>query len=115
MYGFVHGEPLLRENVCDTATIALRERTGLQAQFTPRGAGYIRIFKAEEQESFTQFTLLVAHDITGELIAKLHNGENSWVEQPDFSAPDMLPSMVDLVTKLDESSEFFFAELTYEL
>jgi hypothetical protein len=115
MYGFVHGEPLLRKNVCDTATTVLLERTGLSARFIPRGAGYVRIFKGEEQESFTQFTLLEAQDVTGELVPKLHNGENSWVESPDFSAPDMLPSMADLVTKLDESGDFFFAELTYEL
>jgi hypothetical protein len=115
MFGFVHGEPLLRQDVCRTAAEVLRDRTGLEATFKPRGSGYIRIFKDTEQESFTQFTLLEAHDISGELIPKMRNGENVWVEDPDFTAPEMLPSMADLAAKLAEPGEFFFADLKYDL
>lgn len=110
--GFIHGEPLLREPLLETAATVLQTKTGLHAEFIVRGSGYIRIFKEAALESFTQFTLLEAHNITGELIERSGNGENLWTEQPDFAAADMIPSMADLVAHIKDP-EHFFVELTY--
>lgn len=114
MIGFVHAEPLLTEKISDTASRILTERTGLTATCTPKGSGYIRILRDGELESFTQFTLLEASDISGDMVQTKPTGENIWLEHPDFSASSMLPSMHDLVTRLDEPG-FFFAELEYHI
>ncbi len=56
--GFIHGEPRVYENITWTADDILLAKTGLSADFSIAGSGYIRIFQSEELESFTHFTLL---------------------------------------------------------
>ena len=114
MTGFVHTEPVLGEKIADTASRVLLERTGITATCTPKGSGYIRMLRDGELESFTQFTLLTAAEPTGTLIQTKPTGENVWVEDPDFSDISMVPSMQDLIQRL-ESPEFFFAELEYHI
>ncbi len=113
-YGFVHGEPTAEKPITTTAQDVLKEKTGLSADFTPKGSGYIRFHKNGELESFTHFTLLYTDNATGTLLPNVGNGENIWVDNPDFSSPDMIKSMPDIVSRLN-SSEHFFAELTYDL
>ncbi len=114
LVGFVHGEPTLRETVCETAERILTLRTGLLGSCAPVGTGYIRIFKNKQMESFTHFTMLEAKNISGEVTQVHRTGENIWYNAPDFSDAAMLPSMADLVKKLDEPG-FFFAELEYHI
>lgn len=114
-WGFVHGEPEANETLEDSANKALFERTGLKASFKPLGTGYIKIFKDEALESYTHFLLIEGSNIKGKLLDKSGNGENKWVENPDFSAKDMIPSMNDLVSLIDSSKNIFFEELEYRL
>lgn len=114
MVGFVHAEPLLTENISETAARVLTQRTGLTAVCVPKGSGYIRILRDGEMESFTQFTLLEARDIKGAMTQTKPTGENIWFENPNFTDASMLPSMHDLVQKIEEPG-FFFAELEYDI
>lgn len=112
--GFVHGEPVFNEPATTTAQHVLMNKTGLTADFTVRGSGYIRILNGDEIESFTQFTLLHANKVSGELQPKVGNGENIWLEAPDFASDDMLVSMSDLITELQKPA-LFFADLEYHI
>lgn len=114
-YGFVHGEPIATETITETATKILAQKTGLTAIFTPRGSGYVRIFLGDDLESFTSFTLLEATDVKGTLKPKVGNGENSWLEGPELTGDDMVPSMASLVAAIEKDDSFFFSELTYHL
>lgn len=112
--GFVHGEPIFEEAIEVTANRIFEEKTGIKANFKPAGAGYIRIFREDEMESFTHFTLLVDADVEGNPIQTSRTGENLWVKSPDFTSDDMIPSMNSLVYGI-QSGEFFFQELTFHL
>lgn len=112
--GFIHGEPRHDEPVTETAVRRFKQKTGLSASFTVSGSGYIRIYKQEELESFTQFTLLKAESITGTLLDKDTTGVNEWHKNPDLSDDSYIPSMKDLVA-LHGKDELFFADLTYHI
>ncbi len=112
--GFVHGEPVAEEAIEDTATRIFKAKTGLEVTFKPRGSGYIRIFRGKDTESFTHFTLLFADGVTGDPIQTSKTGENIWISNPDFKDESMIPSMPDLVCRL-EKPDFFFCDLTYQL
>lgn len=112
--GFVHGEPVAGEPIAESANRALKQRTNLEADFTPVGGGYIRIFQKGDLESFTHFTALKAENFRGSLEAKVGNGENIWLENPNFKAPEMIPSMFDIVQEL-KKPHLFFVELEYQL
>ena len=113
--GFVHGEPNAHESLSVSAKKALKERTGLTATFTPMGSGYIRIFNGEDLESFTHFTLLRAHDLTGTLVKIKGNGENIWLDKPDFKSEEMIPSMSDLGQVIEDGASKIFVELEYQV
>jgi hypothetical protein len=111
--GFVHGEPVADESVTVTAQQIFHRKTGLIANFIPRGSGYVRIFDGEELESFTHFTLLMASAAKGTLLAENRTGVNAWYANPDFAAPEMLPSMSPLAELLANDPDHFFCELTF--
>ena len=112
--GFVHGEPVASESLSKSANQALQKRTGLTAEFKSIGGGFIRIFKNEELESFTNFTVLEAINLKGKLLKVNGNGENTWVKNPDFKSLDMIPSMNDLAKAIN-TEKIFFADLLYKL
>ena len=114
-WGFIHGEPQAAEPISVTAARVFMTKTGLSAAFEACGSGYIRIFQAEELESFTQFTLLCATIEHQVIITHDSTGENAWLEQPDFASNDMIPSMAELASQLQNNDEFFFCELNYKL
>lgn len=112
--GFVHGEPVAEEAIELTAARIFKTKTGMDVSFKPRGSGYIRIFRENDIESFTHFTILSADGVEGEPIQTSKTGENSWVRNADFRDESMIPSMHDLVSRL-EKPDFFFCDLTYNL
>lgn len=112
--GFIHGEPVAREPLNKSVDEALFRRTGLHAEFDLIGAGYIRIFKNEDLESFTNFTVLEAKNIKGELTEVTTNGRNIWLKEPDFSSSDMIPSMQDIVNSINKNKPFVI-DLEYRL
>lgn len=115
--GFLHGEPTATESLETSAAVALKKRTGLQADFHVAGSGFIRILDGEHIESFVSFTMLCAvMDSRELLISSSETGENFWTDKsnPDLSHPDMLPSMTDLAKLCSShSNSHFFFDKTY--
>lgn len=112
--GFVHGEPVAHENTILTARREFHNRTGITADFYPRGFGYVRLVRGDNLESFVHFTMLEATKFSGELLESSRNGENFWVKNPNFTDNDMIPSMSDIVKSMEESKIFYFDE-TYDI
>jgi hypothetical protein len=112
MSGFVHGEPIACEPVAETASEIFKQRTGLSAQFEPRGSGYITLMEGDVHQSFIHFTLLYTEQFEGELLTSTNHGENYWYTG-DFSEQDIIPSMKSLIDALENSNEHFYVELTY--
>lgn len=112
--GFTHAEPVAHEDSLISAQKTFLERTGLQCDFKPRGFGYVKLYKGEELESYVHFTLFYADSYNGTLITKSRNGENFWVQEPDFDTHEMIPSMYDLVQNLNENNQPFYADLRYQ-
>lgn len=112
--GFLHGEPKAGESVIETAEQRLKQKTGLSADFSIAGSGFVTIYSGEDLESYTQFTLLRGELTSGELIEMDQTGQNMWVENPDFSEGVYIPSMGSLVPLMDKETPFF-VELTYKL
>lgn len=111
-WGFIHTEPLIEESIVDSASHALAEKAGIAVSLKPCGAGYIRLFRGEELESFTHFTIL-----TGVLEdGKLSDEElNRWFSDDEMQSVDLIPSMNDLITALKGPESFFFSELKYQI
>lgn len=110
--GFVHGEPVAGEHITETAAKVFKAKTNLEAEFLPRGSGYITLMDGDKHQSFIHFTLLLAESVSGELASKVGNGENYWYVG-DFEEPDMIPSMSSLIATLSKVKDHFYLELTY--
>ncbi|MDB5181629.1 MAG: hypothetical protein JWP13_392, partial [Candidatus Saccharibacteria bacterium] len=117
--GFLHGEPIAAEPLETTAAQILKRRTGLTGEFHVAGSGLARIFLDNKLESFTSFTLLTATIADNGLENSTdETGENFWTESdsPDFTQPDMLPSMADLADlSAKHTTGHFFSDKTYFL
>lgn len=90
--GFMNARPTAEQEIVRTAEQVCREQTGLAGKFVVHGDGYFRTYRGGELESFIHFTLLVCNDIQGELHQNSSLAEYYWDTDPDWSAPDMLPS-----------------------
>jgi hypothetical protein len=97
-----------------TAAKACEQKTGLIGDFEAIGSGYLRLFRNDELESFTHFTLLACDDIQGKLSQNDERGEYFWTQSPEFDAPDMLPN-VALLCGIYLGTEQAFTERTYRL
>lgn len=114
LWGFAHAEPTAYEHTPETATRVLLEKTGLSATFTVKGSGYFRVKKGDDLESFTHFTLLCSHNVSGDLLESQGNGDNAWFENPDFSDKSMIPSTAKLAA-LSQKPNHFFIEMDYDI
>lgn len=112
--GFMQAKPVASHPVADTAQKICFEKTGLQATFIVKASGYFRVYEGDELESFTNFTLLCADDASGELVALDEFGTYEWVQDPDFSGSDMLPTAETLRT-LAMSNDVSFIEKTFHI
>ena len=113
MFGFPYGKVHLGESIAEAAARELREKTGLTAELTHRGDGYVTIYQADEAVSQSFFHLFVATGIHGRLINS-PDGDVFW-DIPKLDDPTLMPSVLDLIDLLETSSERFFTELTYHL
>jgi len=114
-WGFIHGEPEAGIPATQTAAAVFERRTGLKAQFSPKGSGYIRLFNGGRLESFTHFTLFLAEIEEKQPYPRDISGENAWHHSPDFSNDTMIASMADLVKLLEQKDTHFFADLRYDV
>lgn len=111
--GFMHTTPNASEETVITAQKALLEKTGLTGTFTVLGSGFFRIFAGENLESFTNFSLLVCEDVSGELVVGDELADYFWLEKIDNSDVALLPNMPTLL-ELYEEGKPFFIERTLE-
>jgi len=108
--GFIHAQPELHEASATVAKRVVQEKTGLQADFTVRGSGYLRMYEQDSLESFTHFTLFEAVNMTGELQQLDELADYYWQVDPDFNATDILPSFTVLAQRLQQLGLFFLEE-----
>lgn len=109
--GFMHGEPSASETIHESANKLLMLRAGLEADFKVRGSGYLTLFRGDDLESFSHFTLLYADVPEMELTSPGESGQNIWYSG-DFTEPEMFPNMPKLISLIDKSDDIFFASLT---
>lgn len=112
--GFMNASPVADQDVMQTAQQVCREQTGLAGQFVAHGHGYFRTYAGGSLESFIHFTLLVCTDIQGELHQNSSLAEYYWDTDPDWSAPDMLPSTQTLY-KMLEAPAGSFVDQTFDI
>ena len=112
--GFIHGEPIGTEPIVNTAKRRFYDKTGLAADFTVKGAGYIRIFKDGNLSSFVHATLLFADSYSGNLKDESHSAVNQWVDKEELKEMDVIPSMPLLFSVLGGTAPPFF-DATYEI
>ena len=110
LQGFMHTRANSSMSIVRSAEQALTEKTGLEGTFKVSGSGYFRIYKSNQLESFTNFTLLFCDNAEGDLQQKDELAQYSWVHDPDFSARTMLPNMKLLVEALQHGTHFFIDE-----
>lgn len=109
--GFMHCTPNATEETVQTAKSECQEKTGLTTEFKVLGGGYFRVYKDEDLESFTHFSLLVCDDAIGELKADDEYAEYFWEQNPDFTHESMLPNMSTLA-RLYQTGNLFMVEET---
>lgn len=107
--GFMHCTPNATEETVQTAQKECQEKTGLNCQFSVLGGGFFKVYKGDDLESFTHFSLLVCEDAQGELKADDEYAEYFWESEPDFTDDSMLPNMATLAD-LYQHGELFFVE-----
>jgi hypothetical protein len=105
--GFMQAIPNAKESIITTAKLACYQKTGLSGDFRIVAGGYFRVFQAGELESFTHFTLLACDNIIGDLVSNDDFGEYYWQKDPDFSAPQMLPTAQALANLFNSPSVSF--------
>lgn len=112
--GFMHAQPVADQTAEETAQKVCTTQTGLRGDFYVHGHGYFRVYREEELESFTHFTLLVCSDIKGELLSNSELADYYWDTTPDFNANTMLPNMATLYD-MTQSPAGTFIEATFQL
>lgn len=112
--GFMHCTPNALEDTTKTAQKECQEKTGLHCTFSVMGGGYFRVYKNDDLESFTHFSLLVCEDATGELKVDDEYAEYFWQQDPAFAHESMLPNMSALA-ELYQAGELFFVEKTLKI
>jgi len=107
---FVVGTPVAEQTAVETAQRDLAAKTGLHGTFHPLGGGFYHVYKDDELESYTNFSLLVCEDATGELNPQDPNGSYEWIVEPDFTSEGFLPNLTKLVGFYEKGEPFFWEE-----
>lgn len=112
--GFMHAQPVARESTTETAHKVCLEMTGLTGEFRVHGHGYFRVYRQDQLESFTHFTLLLCDDATGELTHNSEHADYYWDIAPDFAASGMLPNM-SVLYGMTKAPAGAFVEASFQL
>lgn len=114
--GFPYGKLHLGETIAEAATRELKEKTGLEANLSHRGDGYISVTENQEAVSHLMFHLFMGTDAKGELISKSKSGENQWARIHYFDPKELMPGVADIARTLEANPmSRFFAEFNYNL
>ena len=113
--GFPYGKIHLGETVTQAAARELKEKTGIQAQLTHRGDGYITFIENGEPVSQIFFHLFVGTNANGKLRSDPPSGTVFW-GRPETAQDKLLPSVPDMLKLLAKHpQERFFCELEYRV
>ena len=115
--GFPYGKLHVGESLQEAAERILLNKTGLTGTLQHKGDGYITINEDGKAVSEIFFHLFYCIAPTGYLAEAHEAGTVYWGDmEADFSQPDYLQSMSDLVKLTQDTprDERFFAELTYD-
>lgn len=112
--GFMHAQPNANEEVTATAAKTCFNQTGLSCTFYVHGHGYFRVYRQEQLESFTHFTLLVCDDATGDLSQDSDLADYYWDSALNFDDEGMLPNMHTLYN-MTKAPAGAFVEATFHL
>lgn len=93
----------------EVAARDLKAKTGLDGTFKALGGGFYHLYKDGELESYTNFTLMICEDASGELQQLDTSGTYEWLQDPDFTDKRFLPTTKRL-TELYQAGEAFFLE-----
>lgn len=111
--GFPFGKLHIGETVQQAAERELKEKTGLTAELTHRGDGYITIYEDDTIISQILFHLFYGHNPAGRL-ATSTRGVPFWADLRDIAPADFIPSVPELVRLLESHpDDRFFVELEY--
>lgn len=114
MSGFIHGEPVAGEPIVDTAVRRLQEKTGLHVDLQVQSSGLISITRDGALESYSHAVVLVGSTDDDISITKDSTGHNFWLPTSELSSATVLPSCVDIVTRINNHSSAPF-DLHYNL
>lgn len=114
MAGFIHGEPVANESVLDSAAQRLLQKTGYDIPLSVHSSGLIRMKRSGMIESFSHAILLVGE--TNQPLTHLRDatGRHFWLNESELQRMDILPSCVDLITRIKQNDASPF-DLTYDL
>ena len=111
--GFIYGKIHQGELVAEAAKRELQEKAGLQADLKHRGDGYISIAEQGALVSQIMFHLFEGTNVQGEL--QQHGaGDAYWALSVDFTKPEYMAGMPELLRLLARGGERFFVELNFD-
>lgn len=114
MSGFIHGEPVANENIIVTANKRLLDKTGLSIPLNIFSGGLIKMSANNTVESFSHAIILTGETSDDFTITDDATGRQFWQSTDDLSDSSILPSCVDLVSRINANDKSMFV-LEYEL
>jgi hypothetical protein len=114
MSGFIHGEPVANENIIVTANNRLLDKTGLSIPLNIFSSGLIKMSANNTVESFSHAIILIGETNDDFTITDDATGRQFWQSTDDLSDSSILPSCVDLVSRINANDKSMFV-LEYEL
>ena len=113
--GFPYGKIHLGETVAQAAKRELKEKTGIEAELTHQGDGYITFTEGVEPVSQVFFHLFRAINPHGTLHKSPPSGTISW-GQLENGDQKVMPSVPDLIKLMGaHPHDRFFCELEYQV
>jgi hypothetical protein len=112
--GLMHINPVIEKDIITNAQDELREITGLQAIFAYAGSGFFKVFLDGDLESFTNFTVLAAKNVKGNLESASKKGDYFWVSDLNAVKDQLLPTAAEIIKRY-QSGKNFFVDKTFNL
>ncbi len=109
--GFIHGEPVAGEAVELTASRRIRDKTGLEVDFTVHGSALISQYSGDDLVSYSMAIILCGSTELPMKIEQDETGRNLLAN--DLRIQDILPSCQDIQSMIEDGTSW--AELTYRL
>lgn len=108
--GFMHAHPNSSELAVHQASKEMKTKTGLDGTFSVIGTGFFRTLSGTTLDSFTNFTLMLCEDVSGELAPTDDAADYFWTKQIPTTDPDILPNMPHLLEAISSGQYPFFID-----